>query len=190
MRRSGSLSLPGRAGLAALALLLLAHPSQAQSAKVLSETTVYRSWTVVCDADGCGAFQLLYNPDNSNLDKDGKPGAFARIDLLRRDGKPVIRLAAPFNTALEFGMVLVADREVIKPVSYETCRQACMGSTELDETLSNAMHKAGRVEVGISDLTGNAIYLVVSMDGFDDAVKALSETTAETSEGKYPRPVP
>jgi len=155
-----------------MALFLLARPLLAEPATVENRIRTYGDWNVACDADGCFAEQDIYEPESLKAGRE-KATLMAHL-FLRRSGDTLrVKIEGPLNTALEAQIGLFTDGAFLLLVPYQTCNNACVAASELDEHMIRTIASAGRIEIAWASLDGKVHYYPISTTGYADAMQAL-----------------
>lgn len=157
------------AAASAMALFLLARPLLAEPASV---EKAYGDWNVACDAEGCFAEQDIYEPESLKAGRE-KATLMGQLFLRRSGGTLQVKINGPMNTALEAQIGLFADGTLLLLVPYQTCNNACVAASEMDEHMARTMASAGRIEIAWADLEGKVHYYPISTTGYADALQAL-----------------
>jgi len=164
----------------AIVLCLFARPLFAETLAGERKITTHGDWSVACDADGCFAKQDIYDPESLKAGRE-KATLMARL-FLRRSGDTLrVRIEAPLNTALEAEIGLLTDGTLLLAVPYQTCRNACVAASDLDERMTRTIASASRIEIAWADLDGKAHYYPVSATGYADALQALGAQSGSTA---------
>lgn len=165
----------------AMALFLFAHPLLAEPASVENRNRTYGDWNVACDADGCFAEQNIYEPESL---KAGREKATLMGQLfLRRNGDTLrVVIESPLNTALEAQIGLLTDGTLLLLVPYQTCNNACVAASELDEHMTRTIANAGRIEIAWAGLDGKAHYYPISTTSYAEALQAARAQSGGASD--------
>jgi invasion protein IalB len=164
----------------AMALFLFARPLLAEPANVENRIRTYGDWNTACDADGCFAEQDIYEPESLKAGRE-KATLMAQL-FLRRSGDTLrVKIEGPLNTALEAQIGLLTDGTLLLLVPYQTCNNACVAASELDEPMTRTIAKAGRIEIAWAGLDGKVHYYPISTTGYADALQALEAQSGGTS---------
>jgi invasion protein IalB len=171
----------------AIVLCLFARPLFAETSAGERKITTHGDWNVVCDADGCFAEQDIYDPESLKAGRE-KATLMARL-FLRRSGDTLgVRIEVPLNTALEAQIGLLTDGTLLLAVPYQTCRNACVATAQLDDHMTRTLTGASKIEVAWADLNGKAHYYPVSTTGCNDALRALGTQPDDLTEKMVAHP--
>ncbi|MGF1527214.1 MAG: invasion associated locus B family protein [Candidatus Competibacterales bacterium] len=135
----------------------------------------FGDWAVRCEALGpntaptCTLVQTLVDSDSRRSVMQMVTGYFDR-------GQPAALIAVPLNVALTRGVAVAVEGLEPRLVSYSHCTATgCVAGLALDDALIQAFRRQSQGRVAFWDLSGQAIELGISLEGFAAGFAALAE---------------
>lgn len=157
----------------ALCALWLAVPALPAGAQSVDGDT-FAEWTVKCEplpqdsSESCFVFQ------NRVLRGTSQRILHTAVGYLPGDSEPVMLFTTPLGVALPQGITLRLDGEPVAQAAFQVCEtQGCRAGLRLNAAILERLNAAETASVLFLDNQRRELELPLTLDGLDDALKAL-----------------
>jgi invasion protein IalB len=154
----------------------LVHGSASRGDDV-AMVSIYKDWRLACPkpSDNKGNCEISQDVLDSKSHSE-----VAQLTYGTRDSKQLIAVTVPYNVLLEPGMGLQTGSDPVKAYPYETCNGVgCIAMVPADDKLLATFASAPNARILFAGLDEKPVALTFSLDGFNDALKALKSNEAK-----------
>lgn len=153
----------------AIVYSLLNLNAVADEPSIKTSSSVYQDWELACVEQGenkrCEVKQTLSNNAGQVV---------AVLTVAKPDKETLFQVALPHMLDLKRGVKLEVDGNALKTLEYSFCNQAACFILEREpKELISSFNKGTESQLVATQLDGKKLTLVVSLNGFAAALKAL-----------------